>query len=107
MFAAFTDVLIQDAGFTRSLDNVDFAPIDGWSNNGTVELILGHSYVCRLTAFVDHYRYAKFRVVGLSSSPPRVVLDWAYQTAVDNVELGARPASSDGGRVRRPLAWLR
>ena len=104
MFAAFDDVLIQDAGYTRSLDEVDFAPTAGWSRDGTVELIEGHSYVVWMT--LDNH-FAKFRVISLAPAPPRAVIDWAYQTAPGNRELTAQPAAIEGGRVRRPVVWLR
>lgn len=104
MFAAFNDVLIQDAGYTHSLDEVDFAPTAGWSANGTVELIEGHSYVAWMT--LDNH-FAKFRVVSLTPAPARAVIDWAYQVDAGNRELVARPAALEGGRVRRPVVWLR
>jgi hypothetical protein len=106
MFAAFTDVDIQDAGFTSSLDDVDFAPLSGWSRDGTVELIEGHSYVVRISNTVESH-YAKFRVVALNASPARGTIDWAYQVAPDNRELRARPAVQEGARARRPFVWLR
>jgi len=106
MFAPFTDTDIQDAGYTTSLDAVDFAPDAGWSADGTVELIEGHSYVVMI-AGSSTANYAKFRVVALSASPARAILDWAYQTDPDNRELRARPAPREGGRERRPIAWLR
>ena len=106
MFAAYTDTDIQDAGYTTSLDAVDFAPDRGWSANGTVELIEGHSYVVALASNL-HVHYAKFRVVALSASPARVVLDWAYQIDPDNRELRAGTPPREGSRERRPIAWLR
>jgi len=93
MFAPFVDTDIQDAGYTGSLDGVDFAPLNGWSPSGTVELILGHSYV--VWTHDDHY--AKFRVTSVSAD--RLVFDWAYQVDRGNRELKARTA---GPRVRRP-----
>lgn len=96
------DVLtdIQDAGYASSLDAVDFAPNDGWSPTGTVELIPGHCYI--VWTRDDHY--AKFRVNGLS--PTAVSLTWAYQTAAGNPELKARPVRAETA-TPRPLAWLR
>ncbi len=98
---------IQDAGYASSLDAVDFAPTAGWSPTGTVELITGHCYVVWLRD--DHY--AKFRVVqirpGTSSTPARVVLDWAYQTDPGNRELKQQPVSPDKPTGRRPIAWIR
>ena len=106
MFTLFLETDIQDAGYTSSLDDVDMAPDRGWSADGTVELIEGHSYVVAIT-FNLRVHFAKFRVVSLSASPARVVLDWAYQIDPDNPQLRARPGKPEGGRERRPVAWLR
>ena len=95
---ALTD--IQDAGYASSLDAVDFAPADGWSPTGTVELIPGHIYV----VWTSDDRYAKFRVTSVSSSV--VTFNWAYQTAAGNPELRAREART-GDKTPRPIAWLR
>jgi len=91
---------IQDAGYASSLDAVDWAPSEGWSPTGTVELIPGHCYV--VWTRDDHY--AKFRVTGLT--PNAVTFDWAYQTAPGNPELRARPVRA-GSPDPRPIAWLR
>lgn len=89
------DTFIQDAGFHTSLDAIDFAPDAGWSPTGTAELIVGHCYV----VYTNEGNYAKFRVSDLTASD--VTFDWAYQTAVGNRELGARPAVSEEGAARR------
>ena len=105
MYAKYTDTFIQDAGFTVSLDDVDFAPlapVDGWSSNGTVELIEGHSYVVWIDNGIGG-NYAKFRIVSLSAGPPRAILDWAYQIANGNRELRAGTGRREGGRVLRPV----
>lgn len=82
---------IQDLGWTASMDDVSWAPSDGWSvaPNG-VELIVGHTYV----VWTHDSFFAKFRVVGMSSSsgsPSAIVIDWAYQIDQDNPELRALP----------------
>jgi len=106
MFAPFTDTDLQDAGYTGSLDDVDYAPIGGWSRDGIVELIEGHSYIVRIASGIETH-FAKFRVVALSASPARVVIDWAYQVSPDNRELSARPAGREGPRIRRAIAERR
>lgn len=108
MFAPFTDTRIQDAGYTSSLDDVDYAPPQpyGWPDNGSVKLFERHSYVL----WIDNGfggNYAKFRVVSLSPSPARAVIDWAYQADPGNPELRARHARPEGARERRPVAWSR
>lgn len=95
---------LQDLGWTASMDDVSWAPADGWSvsPNG-VELIRGHTYV----VWTHDSFYAKFRVVDVVSSsgiPVAVVVDWAYQIDPDNPELKARRAPeeaqvTDAGRV--------
>ena len=101
MVAPYLDTEIQDVGYASSLDAVDYAPTAGWSPSGTVELIVGHSYVVR-TRDGGYDHYAKFRVTALASS--RVMMDWAYQVDPGNTELRARPASP-APRVPRPLPW--
>jgi len=84
---AGTGVKIQDAGLIDLVD-VDFGPpaSDGWSADGVVEAIPGHSYIV-LTA--DNH-YAKFEVV--SKAAGSIVIDWAYQIDPDNPELAPKIA---------------
>lgn len=84
MFARDLSTDIQDAGF-RPLDELDWAPDDGWSPTGTVELILGHSYY----VWTRTDNYAKFRVTSISDSQVRV--DWAFQLQAGNPELMRTP----------------
>jgi hypothetical protein len=92
---------IQDLGYTESLDDISWAPTQGWSvaPNG-VELIEGHTYVVWTW---DQY-FAKFRVVALlgSGTPTGAQIDWAYQIDNNNPELstflvshGDRPAPEE------------
>ncbi|MFH0778246.1 MAG: fibronectin type III domain-containing protein [Candidatus Eisenbacteria bacterium] len=80
---------IQDAGY-RELDELDYAPPAGWAENGWVWLTVGHSYY----VWTRDNHYAKFYVKQLE--PARVVIDWAYQTALDNRELAARKTATGG-----------
>jgi hypothetical protein len=75
-----TDTRIQDAGYVDLVD-VDYAPPAGWSDDGVVEAIPGHSYI--LLTRDNHY--AKFEVN--SRSAANMVMDWAYQIDPDNPEL--------------------
>ena len=75
-----TDTRIQDAGFV-ALRDVDFAPPSGWSADGVVEAIPGHSYI--LLTRDNHY--AKFEVVSRDAN--FMNMDWAYQIDPDNPEL--------------------
>jgi len=75
---------VQDAGY-HPLDDLDWAPDEGWSPTGTVELIPGHSYY----AYTRTGNYAKFRVTGLDDT--QVQIDWAYQLQANNPELIRTP----------------
>lgn len=74
---------IQDVGFTETFDEIGYAPQNGWSQLGYVELILGHTYVI----WTKNYHFAKMRVVSINYQTGMVSFDWAYQTDADNPEL--------------------
>jgi len=90
--AGNVDIDIQDFGYTGSLDDVDWAPEDGWSNVGWVEAIAGHSYI--VWTADDHY--AKFRVTEIGTNS--ILLDWAYQAVTGNPEL--KPPARGTGFLR-------
>jgi len=77
---AATGTRIQDAGYV-ALRDVDFAPPSGWSADGVVEAIPGHSYI----VLTRDSNYAKFEVVSRTAS--LMNMDWAYQIDPDNPEL--------------------
>jgi hypothetical protein len=77
------DTKIQDAGFVNLVD-VDFAPPSGWSADGTVEAIAGHSYI----VLTRDNHYAKFEVRTVDSTS--ILMDWAYQIDPNNPELTKR-----------------
>jgi hypothetical protein len=73
---------IQDLGWTSSLDDVGWAPAEGWVRSPVgLEIVPQHTYV--VWTWDDHY--AKFRVTAVD--PTNVVLDWAYQVDAGNQEL--------------------
>jgi hypothetical protein len=82
VFAA-SGTSIQDAGYVALID-VNFAPPTGWSADGVVEAIAGHSYIVLTRA--GHY--AKFSVVSRDGNG--LVMDWAYQIDPGNPELAKR-----------------
>ncbi len=84
LLRARAGVDIQDYGFIDLVD-VSWAPSGGWSPNLQAELIIGHSYIIRISDKLGGHNYAKIYVQNVSSSS--VTLDWAYQTATDNPEL--------------------
>ena len=81
------NVDIQDFGYTKSFDDVDFAPNQGWSELGFVEVILGHAYII----WTADNHFAKIRVENIG--PNSVGLAWAYQTDTGNGELKLQPKS--------------
>lgn len=92
---ATSGVDIQDFGYTNSLDDIDYAPAQGWSTTGVVEIILGHSYL--VWTADDHY--AKFRVENMDEVSGWIRIRWAYQTDQSNGELKITPtALKTGGK---------
>ncbi len=83
---------IQDFGYTESLDDISWAPDDGWSKVGYVEAIPGHTYI----VWTADNHYAKFRVV--STGTTSILIDWAYQAVPGNPEL--RPPAHGEGFLR-------
>jgi hypothetical protein len=77
------DTKIQDAGYVQ-LRDVDFAPPSGWSTDGVVEAIVGHSYI----VLTRDGNYAKFEVMARGAGS--LTMDWAYQIDPDNPELARR-----------------
>jgi hypothetical protein len=88
---------IQDMGWTGSLDDISWAPEDGWSvaPNG-VEIIKDHTYVVWT---YDNF-FAKFRVTSITriaGTPVSATFDWAYQIDPGNPELSPGWAMAGGG----------
>jgi hypothetical protein len=82
IFAA-PGTLIQDAGYME-LVYVDYAPPSGWSADGVVEAIPGHSYI----VLTRENHYAKFEVRERDGAA--MLMDWAYQVDPNNPELARR-----------------
>jgi len=72
---------IQDMGYTESLDDINWAPYDGWDPDGIVRVVPGHSYVI----WTGDNHFAKIRVNVLRDN--FIIFDWAYQIAEGNHEL--------------------
>lgn len=87
MIAPETDppTQMQDDGYTESLEDVNWAPEEGWSPSGVLELIEGHSYIVWTW---DNF-FAAFRVTEVGDG--FVVFDWCYQTDQGNPELKIVP----------------
>ena len=80
---------LQDLGYTDRFDDVSYAPENGWSDNGWMELIDGHTYVI----WTRDLHFAKLRVTSINANS--VSFQWAYQTDVDNPELVAPQTFED------------
>ncbi len=80
---------IQDMGYTQDFDEISYAPEYGWSQNGWLEVILGHTYV----VWTADNHFAKVRVTAINSQ--NVIFDWAYQVAIGNPELKPLVVRSD------------
>jgi hypothetical protein len=79
------DTDIQDFGYIDHLDEIDYAPENGWSSLGYVEAIEGHGYI--VWTWDNHF--AKFRIEEIAADYMR--MDWAYQVDPGNPELVKRP----------------
>ena len=65
---------IQDMGWTSSLDDIGYAPFDGWSALGYNEVVPAHTYVF----WTGNDHYAKVRVTAVTATT--VTFDYAYQS---------------------------
>jgi hypothetical protein len=81
---ATTGVDIQDYGYIDLID-VDWAPSGGWAPSHQAEMIIGHSYLLRISDKAGGHNFAKIYVVDVA--PSSVTLDWAYQEVTDLPEL--------------------
>ncbi|PID81565.1 hypothetical protein CSB20_02350 [bacterium DOLZORAL124_64_63] len=96
-------VSIQDFGAFISgqgelvFEGVSWAPAEGYSSTGVLELITGHIYVLELNEGSDGLHYAKFGVLSVGSEVVEII--WAYQTISGLPELSV---PSDGDRFTQP-----
>jgi len=79
---AYTDLLIF--GPTGDLNDVNWAPEDGWLTGGSVEIHTGYSYL--IWTADNHFAHVRMTYLGASY----VRFDWAYQTDTGNPELRIR-----------------
>ncbi len=91
IYTTSDDILIQDMGYTSSMDEIDESPLlDEGFTFGAVEAIPGHTYC--INTLDDHF--VKIRVTdvyidlaGDEVVDAWVVFDWAYQLQPGNPEL--------------------
>jgi hypothetical protein len=100
-------VRLQDLGdFNDGFGNVLFegvtwAPVNGYSATGTMELVAGHVYVAEITTGPGTVHFAKFGVDSIGSGVVNII--WAYQLIANLPELSApsgdRGQETDGPRL--------
>jgi hypothetical protein len=93
-------VVLQDFGVFSSsgqliFEGVSWAPADGYSQTGKIELVAGHIYVVEIQGAQLHY--AKFGVTGTYTASVDII--WAYQTIAGLPELKA-PEDLETGSVK-------
>jgi hypothetical protein len=98
-------VRISDAGFQSydgfgGIDGVDIAPANGWSADGVVEAIPGHTYVLRIrnassASFGPDDNYAKIWLEGFEAGG--ALIWWAYQEVPGERQFGQ--PDPDAGRT--------
>ena len=99
-------VLLQDFGVFTSggdliFEGVSWAPADGYSQTGKLELVEGHIYVVEIRSPELHY--AKFGVTGIYAGSVDII--WAYQTIPGLPELKAPEDQVDGGVKPRIVSF--
>lgn len=80
LLVATRGTLVRDMG-ALEMDDVDYAPLDEWDEDGQVQALVGHVYVF----WTRDNHFAKIRIKAISDS--YLVFDWAYQVAPGNREL--------------------
>ena len=69
------------SGKHNDFDEVGWAPSDGWSDNGWLEIIQGHTYI----VWTRDNHFAKMRVMSINSNS--ISFEWAFQTDEGKPEL--------------------
>jgi len=97
-----TSVHVQDFGVFLDpsgnlvFEGVSWAPADGYSSTGRLELIVGHIYVVEIVDYAEAtIHYAKLGVV--NQGPDSVWIHWAYQTIAGLPELSQPAGESSRG----------
>ena len=95
-------VQIQDFGVFSSdngliFEGVSWAPYDGYSRTGRLELVPGHIYVLQIGLSGQDYYYAKMGITGLGTDTVDII--WAYQTIANLPEL-SNPEGGEGADIQ-------
>lgn len=80
-------------------EGVSWAPRDGYSSTGQLELIVGHIYVVEIAVAGGATHYAKFGVVSKDANSVRII--WAYQTipGLQELTVPVAPAPRPGPQM--------
>ncbi len=68
--SVWDDSDIQDMGYTSSLDDISYAPAQGWAPSKTAEAVIGHTYI--IWTWDDHYAKIRVRDADVSRSGIRL-----------------------------------
>lgn len=98
-FTSMPTVLIQDYGYTYWLDDINYAPIEGFSPTGSVEAIQYHMYMLKIGE-PDGTHYVKLWIEDVGST--YVDFWWAYQTDPYNRDLMPGPGAGDSDDAAIP-----
>lgn len=79
------EVKIQEWGYVDDLDEINWAPDDGWHNDEWVLLDEDRAYVLKINNPGNETHYAKIRIQQLN--PGLMKFEWAYQVDPFNHEL--------------------
>ncbi|MDP6418967.1 MAG: hypothetical protein QGG80_05830 [Candidatus Krumholzibacteria bacterium] len=74
---------IQYAGYVESLDEIDWAPDGGWTEDEADNVVLHEDHAYLVWTWDNHFAAFWVREIGLN----HVILDWVYQLDEGNPEL--------------------
>ncbi len=92
------DTDIQDAGLTRDIYDITYAPVGGWSTTKDAIAQVGHTYI--IWTWDNHY--AKIRIKNITRD--RIVFDWAYQLIEGEPTM--KPKAKNGNRILKRSSLL-
>ncbi len=94
IIAADAQTFIQDMGYTESIDDINYAPLTGWSSLGWSEVIRNHTYVVKTRTS----NYAKFLVTNINYGTKIITFDWAHQIVSNEPQFA--PPNRDDAEVK-------
>ncbi|NWF91022.1 MAG: hypothetical protein HXY50_16370 [Ignavibacteriaceae bacterium] len=91
------DTDIQDMGYTQSIYDIPYAPVNGWSESKDAIASVGHTYV--IWTWNNHF--AKIRVKSITND--RIVFDWAYQLVEGEAQLKPKAKTNIRQQLKRNM----